>query len=78
MKLQVLAGVALLAVAAGASAQRYDPNRDSGVVESTDPARIAEVERRAEEIRARQERTTTGASGTSSDRQRPVRRTDRG
>src|SRR5690606_24432769 len=43
----------------------YQRGMDTGGVESTDPARIAEVERRAAEIIAAQEgrRTSSGASG---------------
>lgn len=38
---------------------------DTGVVESTDPARVAEVERKAAEVMAAQEQRTNGSSGAS-------------
>jgi hypothetical protein len=37
-----------------------------GVTESTDPAKIADVERRAQEIMTQQQANTSGASGTAS------------
>lgn len=69
-----------LATTAALAARPYDPNRDVQIIESTDPARIAEIERHAEELRAKQQLNgQTGASGTSSARDRNRRaRSDRG
>jgi hypothetical protein len=78
---------ALLILAFGAfastatlAARPYDPNRDVQITESTDPARIAEIERHADELRARQQLNgQVGASGTSTARERNRRaRSDRG
>jgi hypothetical protein len=58
-----LAVFAILFPIAGAVFAQNDPI--TGISESTDPAKVAEVERRAQEIMARQESATSGASGTS-------------
>ena len=41
--------VAALASTATLAARPYDPNRDARITESTDSARIAEIERHADE-----------------------------
>lgn len=82
MKAPALLILALGAFASTATlaARPYDPNRDVQIIESTDPARIAEIERHAEELRARQQLNgQVGASGTSTARERNRRaRADRG
>ncbi|MEN3297558.1 MAG: hypothetical protein V7642_6811 [Burkholderiales bacterium] len=56
-----------LPIAGTAYAQGGAPGGDrfTGIEVSTDPARAAEVERRAQEIAAHQQESTSGASGTS-------------
>lgn len=72
--------IAAFASAAAVAARPYDPNRDVQITESTDPARAAEVERHADELRARQQLTGSqvGGSGTSSARERAAHRRARG
>jgi hypothetical protein len=64
--------VAALASTATQAARPYDPNRDARITESTDSARIAEIERHADELRARTQLNDdqAGASGTSTARER--------
>jgi hypothetical protein len=55
-----------LPIAGAAYAQdAVQGDRFTGIEVSTDPARAAEVERRAQELAARQQESTSGASGTS-------------
>jgi hypothetical protein len=76
----IILACAVLASTAASAARPYDPNRDAQVVESTDPARIAQIERHADELRARQQLSgQVGASGTTAPRERGRRaRSDRG
>lgn len=60
---RVLAVLAVLLPITGAAYTEGDPI--TGIQVSTDPERAAEVERRAQEIAARQQETTSGTSGTS-------------
>jgi hypothetical protein len=53
----------LLLAACGAATAQNAPLE--GISESTDPDKVRDVERRAEEIRSRQQATSSGASDTS-------------
>jgi hypothetical protein len=72
--LAVVAAGALASTGAFAARQTaYDPNRDVQVTESTDAQRIADIERHADELRARQQQgggDQATTSGTSSARER--------
>jgi hypothetical protein len=65
MKSALAVFIVLVPIAGVAYAQTTEGDRITGIELSTDPARAAEVERRAEEIAARQQETASGASGTS-------------
>lgn len=70
----------VLLLAAGGSAFAQNAPLE-GISESTDPDKVREVERRAEEIKSRQQAAASGASdsatGASSARQRETRETTR-
>jgi len=60
--------VSLLAAASVAQAQSQGMSPSTEIRESTDPARVAEVERRAQELMSRQQTSPgMGASSGSSD-----------
>ena len=69
--------LALLLAAGGSAFAQNAPLE--GISESTDPEKIREVERRAEEIKSRQQAAASGASDSStdvtSDKQREYTRT---
>jgi hypothetical protein len=66
MKNALAVFIVALPIAGAAYAQDgVQGDRFTGIEVSTDPARAAEVERRAQEIAARQQESTSGASGTS-------------
>jgi hypothetical protein len=58
-----LAVLTVLLPLAGAVFAQNDPI--TGIAESTDPAKVAEVERRAQEIMSHQQAGTSGASNAS-------------
>jgi hypothetical protein len=68
--------VAALTSTATLAARPYDPNRDARITESTDSARIAEIERHADALRARAQLNDdqAGTSGTSAARERGAHR----
>lgn len=57
--------VIALAPIAGATYAQTEGAPVTGISVTTDPARAAEVERKAQEIAERQQQTTSGTSGTS-------------
>lgn len=65
MKNAVAIFFAVSSMAGPVIAQEAQGDRITGIEISTDPARAAEVERKAQEVAARQEPTASGASGTS-------------
>ncbi|HEY8609625.1 MAG TPA: hypothetical protein VIM12_21110 [Noviherbaspirillum sp.] len=65
MKKIIAVLVSTLAFAAASQAQTQSPSTE--IRESTDPAKVAEVERRAAELQASQQSQGTGASSGSSD-----------
>jgi hypothetical protein len=65
MKSALAVFILLAPIAGAAYAQTTGGDRITGIEVSTDPARAAEVERRAQEIAARQQETASGTSGTS-------------
>lgn len=62
---KILMSVSLAALAAGAWAQNAPT---SGISESTDPAKVQQVEQRAQEIQQRQQQSSAGSSQSASDK----------
>lgn len=62
---KILLSVSVAALAAGAWAQNAPT---SGISESTDPAKVQQVEQRAQEIQSRQQQSSSGSSQAASDK----------
>jgi hypothetical protein len=66
MNKTLIAATASLLFAGGAFAAAGKPLADTGVTESTDPAKVAAVERHAEELQARSLRGVNSSGTTAS------------
>jgi hypothetical protein len=60
---KILLSICLAALAGGAWAQNAPT---SGISESTDPAKVQEVEKRAQDMQSRQQQSSSGASNADS------------
>jgi hypothetical protein len=62
---KILLSLSLSLLAAGAWAQNAPL---SGISESTDPAKVRDVEQRAQDMQSRQQQASSGASHSASDK----------